>query len=115
MFLSVQLKVKVDMNNKLASSWHTLDYTSKEFGKNIKIKTRLVLSETHAMVEYRILVHRIFVEIMLNRNWNISKHNIKKEILVFQEVISYFTKWLAERDEVASSEILGQLKVQGIT
>ena len=92
------------MNKNFASQWHKLDYTSKDFGQKNCNETRLVLRETHTMVEYGIVVHGIFLEILVNRNWNISKHSVEKKILVFQETVSYFTKWLAERDEVASSE-----------
>ena len=63
----------------------------------MKTRTPIIYKETYAMLQYLVAVHGIFFEILLNKNWNLSKPNIEREQDIFTKIIDYFRAWIAEQ------------------
>ena len=61
------------------------------------------------MIEYIITIHGLFIEKMLNRNWNLSKHNIEEESSTLTLILDYFISWNEERSNVDQDEKLTAL------
>ena len=48
-------------------------------------------------MEYLVAVHGIFIEGLLNKNWNISRYNINQEKQNLTNAVRYFTDWISEK------------------
>ena len=48
----------------------------------------------------------MFIERLMNKEYQLTKTNMEDEIAVIKNTISYFTKWISEREEMAKKEKL---------
>lgn len=78
--LLVQVLTKVLKFVTFRSYWHTFKIMWTELSKSITIETNVYLIETHAMLEYIIVVHGLFIESLLNKKWNLIRNNIDKSL-----------------------------------
>ena len=81
-----------------------------ELSKSLSTKTTEYLIKPHAMLEYIIAVHSLFIERLLNNKWNLTRNNIDKESKTLSEIIDYFGSWNAKRTDVAKNEKLTATK-----
>ena len=79
---------------------------TQQLAKGFEEKTPSINRQTHAMLEYLVTVHGTFVEHLLNRNWKLSRHNIKRETATLNEILSYFSDWIREINKVRKDEKL---------
>ena len=64
-----------------------------DLGKGITTRTHIDHKQNCALLRYIVSIHGIFVEILINREWNLNRNNISEESIIFEEIIKYFYEW----------------------
>ena len=95
-YLSIHLKVSLDITKVFASQWHTYTYHVKQLEDSLTSSTHVNLCSNISLLKFQIFINGTFIEKLLHPKWRLEKDNLLDEKIIFQDILQYFQDWKRE-------------------
>ena len=88
-YVAISLGLKLDIGKKFPSQWHKFMSYCIDLKTKVIHNTPLQLKSYIAMIEYKISVHGIYIERLINKNWKLDRKTliVKRSYLDMRFVI----------------------------